>query len=409
MFSAPLCIKPKKPTKTTNTKNNPFLGEDGLPFNSPDSFTFPSLKPDAKTLHKINQECQPSSIDNFTQSSSGVSSVLNSVEKQKEDEEANIVYDDDSKYKDASNSPIHFNLTTGSVSILTSINIPTPNPTENISQPTFNKQPRRKSKQNSIKKQFSNQNLQSLKIKNNNLLLHPIDSGLKSASVPSTPITFKMDADDKQPEKVENNQKFSEINKKVPQNPKNPGILLRRSESKKSDKSSLSSESSPLYKRGLAARRASACLPAPLSLDQISSKLDSTEKQQKSRNIKNLTLTTSHSNNAIIQNTKQTLLNMKIDMNKLANLPPNSPKCKQPAYEQGEPAEVLEYLFLGSAFHAQQDHFLEKFGITAVINCQKQEVKNMSDKVKVINIPIDDNAIADIKSHFLKVIEFIGK
>ena len=96
-------------------------------------------------------------------------------------------------------------------------------------------------------------------------------------------------------------------------------------------------------------------------------------------------------------------------MHKLATLPPNSPKCKQPAYEQGEPAEVLPYLYLGSAFHAQQDHFLEKYGITAVVNCQKQEVKQMSTKVQIVNIPIDDNAIADIKSHFVKVIEFIGK
>jgi protein-tyrosine phosphatase len=100
---------------------------------------------------------------------------------------------------------------------------------------------------------------------------------------------------------------------------------------------------------------------------------------------------------------------MKIDMHKLANLPPNSPNCKQPAYEQGEPAEVLPYLYLGSAFHAQQDHFLEKYGITAVVNCQKQEVKQMSSKVQIVNIPIDDNAIADIKSHFFKVIDFIDR
>ena len=235
----------------------------------------------------------------------------------------------------------HFNLKNSNLvqtrtCLLSSISIPTP--TENLQKPTFiqRRLSSGKKKKSGLKKQHTTPgNLSELdtnhRIKHNPEEARPdfqlnvslIDSGLKSASVPSTPCVFglkKMDelredepdaritANNNKNENTDRNENTNEntkqignttnqikntctgqsgnplqntqINETITSNISNKSntVQLRRSESSKKQRlkpnqsgGALSSEASPIYRRGLAARRASACLPAALTLDQISS------------------------------------------------------------------------------------------------------------------------------------------
>lgn len=100
------------------------------------------------------------------------------------------------------------------------------------------------------------------------------------------------------------------------------------------------------------------------------------------------------------------------DIKKEDPLKKNSPFTinGRPKYELGPAAEILPFLYLGSAAHAVDTEALKKLGVTAMINCQKQNIRSVDiDGFKVIQVPIDDNNSANIKQYFDKVIDFISK
>lgn len=100
------------------------------------------------------------------------------------------------------------------------------------------------------------------------------------------------------------------------------------------------------------------------------------------------------------------------DIKKEDPLKKNSPFTinGKPKYELGPAAEILPFLYLGSAAHAVDTEALKKLGVTAMINCQKQNIRDVDiDGFKVIQVPIDDNNSANIKQYFDKVIDFINE
>lgn len=81
-----------------------------------------------------------------------------------------------------------------------------------------------------------------------------------------------------------------------------------------------------------------------------------------------------------------------------------------PVYEQGDPVEILTYVYLGSAFHAANQRTLDRLKITALLNVSRNcpnlsELGNLHYKC----IPVEDSGNADISSWFHEAIEYIDQ
>ncbi|GAB6023899.1 Dual specificity protein phosphatase 4 [Chamberlinius hualienensis] len=81
-----------------------------------------------------------------------------------------------------------------------------------------------------------------------------------------------------------------------------------------------------------------------------------------------------------------------------------------PVYEQGDPVEILPYVYLGSAFHAANQRTLDRLKITALLNVSRNcpnpsELGNLHYKC----IPVEDSGNADISSWFHEAIEYIDE
>lgn len=76
-------------------------------------------------------------------------------------------------------------------------------------------------------------------------------------------------------------------------------------------------------------------------------------------------------------------------------------------FVQGEPVEILPYLYLGNSQHASQLELLERLGITSLINVSTSCGNHFEEKFTYMNIPIDDNDTADVAAWFTKSITFI--
>nr|XP_033798620.1 dual specificity protein phosphatase 5 [Geotrypetes seraphini] len=79
----------------------------------------------------------------------------------------------------------------------------------------------------------------------------------------------------------------------------------------------------------------------------------------------------------------------------------------KPPYDQGNPVEILPFLYLGSAYHASRCEFLANFHITALLNVSRKSSDAFKEQYLYKWIPVEDNHMADISSHFQEAIDFI--
>ncbi|XP_061130799.1 dual specificity protein phosphatase 5 [Syngnathus typhle] len=79
----------------------------------------------------------------------------------------------------------------------------------------------------------------------------------------------------------------------------------------------------------------------------------------------------------------------------------------KPDYDQGKPVEILPFLYLGSAYHASRQDYLNDLHITALLNVSRKDMQPNKVHYNYKWIPVEDNHMADISSHFQEAIEFI--
>uniref|UniRef100_A0A8D2ZHQ1 Dual specificity protein phosphatase 5 n=1 Tax=Scophthalmus maximus TaxID=52904 RepID=A0A8D2ZHQ1_SCOMX len=79
----------------------------------------------------------------------------------------------------------------------------------------------------------------------------------------------------------------------------------------------------------------------------------------------------------------------------------------KPDYDQGKPVEILPFLYLGSAYHASRQDYLSDLHITALLNVSRRDMQPAKGHYDYKWIPVEDNHMADISSHFQEAIEFI--
>lgn len=85
----------------------------------------------------------------------------------------------------------------------------------------------------------------------------------------------------------------------------------------------------------------------------------------------------------------------------------NGARSAQPAYEQGDPVEILPHLFLGSAVHASNLSTLQRMGITALVNVSRATPTAALATYTYKCIPVDDSGSAEIGRWFSDAIAFI--
>ncbi|KAM9326231.1 dual specificity protein phosphatase 5 [Gastrophryne carolinensis] len=83
------------------------------------------------------------------------------------------------------------------------------------------------------------------------------------------------------------------------------------------------------------------------------------------------------------------------------------PSFHKPLHEQGSPAEILPFLYLGSAHHASEGEYLANLHITALLNVSRKSTECIKDQYDYKWIPVEDNHTTDISSHFQEAIDFI--
>ncbi|XP_015202983.1 dual specificity protein phosphatase 5 isoform X2 [Lepisosteus oculatus] len=79
----------------------------------------------------------------------------------------------------------------------------------------------------------------------------------------------------------------------------------------------------------------------------------------------------------------------------------------KPEYDQGQPVEILPFLYLGSAYHASRQDYLSDLHITALLNVSRRDTEQAKGQFHYKWIPVEDSHMADISSHFQEAIEFI--
>lgn len=71
--------------------------------------------------------------------------------------------------------------------------------------------------------------------------------------------------------------------------------------------------------------------------------------------------------------------------------------------------EILPFLYLGSAYHASRQDYLSDLHITALLNVSRRDLQPSKGQFDYKWIPVEDNNMADISSHFQEAIQFIGE
>lgn len=77
--------------------------------------------------------------------------------------------------------------------------------------------------------------------------------------------------------------------------------------------------------------------------------------------------------------------------------------------DQGEPVEILPYLYLGSGYHASNKRMLDKLGITALLNVSQSCPNHFENSFVYKCIPVEDSSSEEISIWFDEAIDFIGK
>jgi protein-tyrosine phosphatase len=75
--------------------------------------------------------------------------------------------------------------------------------------------------------------------------------------------------------------------------------------------------------------------------------------------------------------------------------------------DQGDPVQILPWLYLGSVAHASQRSRLKALGITALLNVSPQQPNHISEDFLYKTIPVVDNQTSEISEWFPEAIEFI--
>ncbi|XP_017575166.1 dual specificity protein phosphatase 2 [Pygocentrus nattereri] len=78
-----------------------------------------------------------------------------------------------------------------------------------------------------------------------------------------------------------------------------------------------------------------------------------------------------------------------------------------PLYDQGDPVEILPFLFLGSAHHSSRRETLERCGITAVLNVSSSCPNLFEQELQYMTLRVEDSLAADIRVLFPEAIRFI--
>lgn len=77
--------------------------------------------------------------------------------------------------------------------------------------------------------------------------------------------------------------------------------------------------------------------------------------------------------------------------------------------DQGEPVEILPYLYLGSEYHASCKERLQQIGITALLNVSHTCPNHFEEYFNYKCIPVEDSGSEDISIWFNEATEFIGE
>jgi len=94
---------------------------------------------------------------------------------------------------------------------------------------------------------------------------------------------------------------------------------------------------------------------------------------------------------------------------------PRNDQCL--TYVQGDPVEVLPWLFIGSAYHASREDRLSSCGISALLNMadssSRDDVTTTSGldrkRLRHVNIAVADSCSSDISCCFPQAIDLIGQ
>ena len=78
-------------------------------------------------------------------------------------------------------------------------------------------------------------------------------------------------------------------------------------------------------------------------------------------------------------------------------------------FQQGDPVQILPWLYLGSVHHASQRARLKALGITALLNVSATQLPHISQEFCYKTIPVADNNTSDLSVWFPEAIDFIGK
>nr|XP_002742360.2 PREDICTED: dual specificity protein phosphatase 1-B-like [Saccoglossus kowalevskii] len=78
-----------------------------------------------------------------------------------------------------------------------------------------------------------------------------------------------------------------------------------------------------------------------------------------------------------------------------------------PIFDQGQPVEILPFIYLGSSYHSSRKDMLDALGITSLLNVSTTCPNYFPDDYTYKRIPVDDNSSANISAWFLYATDFI--
>ncbi len=84
-------------------------------------------------------------------------------------------------------------------------------------------------------------------------------------------------------------------------------------------------------------------------------------------------------------------------------------KKERPGVPEGNPVEVLPFLYLGSAKDSADIEYLRKMEITAVLNITTTCPNFFESEMEYLSIQVEDSPQTDLHSRLRQAIAFIGK
>eukprot|EP00117_Sycon_ciliatum_P048778 scpid80492/ scgid5583/ Dual specificity protein phosphatase 2; Dual specificity protein phosphatase PAC-1 len=76
--------------------------------------------------------------------------------------------------------------------------------------------------------------------------------------------------------------------------------------------------------------------------------------------------------------------------------------------ETKSPAQLAPHMFLGSIDHASDSELITSLGVTAVLNVSTQCKNYFSDRLKYMQIPVEDKINSSLMPYFQQAADFIG-